>query len=66
MCFYGCRGSLVIFYVKEENEKEEWEKVKWQNEVSMTGSAMLEHLQEFAKFYLANLVICQLPKLYAK
>ena len=26
----------------------------------------LEHLQEFAKFYLANLVICQLPKIYAK
>jgi len=29
-------------------------------------STKIEHLQEFAKFYLANLVICQLPKLYAK
>ena len=26
----------------------------------------LEHLQEFVKFYLANFMICQLPKLYAK
>jgi hypothetical protein len=26
----------------------------------------LEHLQEFAKFYLENLVICQLLKRYAK
>ena len=26
----------------------------------------LEHLQEFGKFNLVNLVICQLPKLYAK
>jgi len=27
---------------------------------------MLEHLQKFAIFYLANLVSCQLPKLFAK
>jgi len=25
-----------------------------------------EHLQKFDIFYLANLVICQLPKLFAK
>jgi len=31
-----------------------------------TRTETLEHLQEFIKFYLANLVICQLPKLYAK
>jgi hypothetical protein len=27
---------------------------------------LLEQLQEFAKFYLANLVFCQLIKTYAK
>jgi hypothetical protein len=33
-------------------------------EVSKTQE--LQHLQEFAKFYLANLVFCQLLKRYAK
>jgi hypothetical protein len=27
---------------------------------------LLEHLQEFDKFYLANLVFCQFVKRYAK
>jgi hypothetical protein len=30
------------------------------------SSSFLEHLQEFAKFYLTNLVFCQLLKRYAK
>jgi hypothetical protein len=33
---------------------------------SMKLLVMLEHLQEFAKIHLANLVIWQVPKLYGK
>jgi hypothetical protein len=32
----------------------------------MTKPSLTQHLQEFAKFYLTNIVICQLLKLYAK
>jgi hypothetical protein len=40
-----------------------YERVGW---CGFGGDGVLEHLQEFAKIYLANLVFCQLLKSYAK
>jgi len=31
MSFYGGRGTLVIFYAREGNEKKEREKAKWKH-----------------------------------